>query len=62
MDGIDQLKKEVIGTYKNPKINLKAGPKVRFEEDAVGCGPVREFLGIPVNIIDKGTSSSGSKN
>lgn len=62
LDGIDQLKKEVIGVYKNPKTNLRVGVKVRFEEeDAVGSGPVREYLSIAMNILDEGMSSSGSK-
>ena len=62
VDGLEQLKKDVIGLYKNPNTNLKAGLRVRFEEeDAVGAGPVREFLTIAVNIIDEGITSSGSK-
>ena len=62
LDGIDELKKEVIGVYKNPKTNLRVGVKVRFEEeDAVGSGPVREYLSIAMNILDEGVSSSGSK-
>jgi hypothetical protein len=62
LDGIDELEKEVIGVYKNPKTNLRVGVKVRFEEeDAVGSGPVREYLSIAMNILDEGVSSSGSK-
>ncbi len=62
MDGVDELRREIMGVYKNPNTNLSAGLKVRFEEeDAVGCGPVREFLSIGVKIIEDGISSSGSK-
>ena len=51
-----------MGVYKNQNTNLRAGLKVRFEEeDAVGGGPVREFLSIGVKIIEDGISSSGSK-
>ena len=62
LEGPDQLKKDVIGAYKNPSTKLRVGLKVCFEEeDAVGSGPVREFLTIAVNILDEGISSSGSK-
>lgn len=62
LDGPDQLKKDVIGVYENPSTKLRVGLKVCFEEeDAVGSGPVREFLTIAVNILDEGISSSGSK-
>ena len=62
LEGPDQLKKDVIGVYKNPSTNLRVGLKICFEEeDAVGSGPVREFLTIAVNILDEGISSSGSK-
>lgn len=62
MEGVDELQREVMGVYKNPNTKLRAGLKVRFqEEDAVGCGPVREFLSLGVKIIEDGISSSGSK-
>ena len=43
-DGIEELKKDVLGCYKNPQVQLKAKPRVAFEgEEGVGSGPVREF-------------------
>lgn len=62
LDGIEQLKKDVFGIYKNPKTNLRVELVVRFEEEnAVGSGPVREYLSIVTNILDEGMYSSGSK-
>ena len=62
IDGNEQLKREVLGIYKNPKTNLRVGLKVRFEEEeAVGSGPVREYLSIVVNVLDGGMSLSGNK-
>ena len=62
MDGDEQLKREVLGVYKNPQTNLRVGLKVRFEEeDAVGSGPVREYLSIAVNILDEGMLLSSNK-
>ena len=43
-DGLDELKKDILGCYKNPQINLNAKPRVKFEgETGVGSGPIREF-------------------
>lgn len=42
--GIEELKQDVLVAYKS-KANLKARPRVRFEEEeGAGSGPVREFF------------------
>ena len=43
---------------KNPALNLRAVPRVRFEdEDGVGSGPVREFLTSALKVVDEGIPS-----
>lgn len=55
LDGISDLRKDIMGGYKNPSIDLKAVPRVRFEdEDGVGSGLVREFLMSAMAIVDEG--------
>lgn len=62
VEGNEQLRKDILGIYKNPKTNLRVGLKVRFEdEEAVGSGPVREYLSIAINILDEGISSNSNK-
>lgn len=60
MEGTAELRKDIIGVYKNSKTSLRAIPRVRFEEeDGVGSGPVREFLMNAVKIVEEGIPSSG---
>ena len=41
-DGMDELKKDILGCYKNPRVKLTAKPRVKFEgEEGVGSGPIR---------------------
>lgn len=48
-----------MGAYKNPSIDLKAIPHVRFEdEDGVGSGLVREYLLSAMAIADEGIPSN----
>ena len=62
MDGINELRGDIMGIYKNPKTKLNVNPRVRFEgEDGVGCGPVREFFVNAIKIIDEGIHSSCGK-
>ncbi|XP_031573313.1 uncharacterized protein LOC116307286 isoform X2 [Actinia tenebrosa] len=62
LDGITEMKREIMGIYKNPQTNLHRAPRVCFEEeDGVGCGPVREFFSNVIKIIEEGISSSSSK-
>ena len=62
LDGVNEMKREIMGIYKNPKTNLNRAPKVRFEEeDGVGSGPVREFLNNVIKIIEEGIPSSSGK-
>ena len=59
-DGTEELKKDVLGCYKNPQVQLKAKPRVTFEgEEGVGSGPVREFLLCAVKIIEEGIEKGG---
>ena len=62
MDGFSEMRRDILGIYKNPKTKLKVTPKVRFEDEAaVGSGPVREFLSNVMKIIEEGIPSSTSK-
>lgn len=52
-EGVEQLKLNILGVYKNPNTNLKSRPRVRFEgEEGVGAGPIREFLLSAVRLVD----------
>lgn len=43
-DGLEELKKDILGCYKNPHIKLRAKPRIKFEGDSgVGSGPVRKY-------------------
>ena len=62
MDGVSEMRRDILGIYKNPKTKLKVTPKVRFEDEAaVGSGPIREFLSNAMKIIEEGIPSSTSK-
>ncbi len=64
-DGVEQLKVDILGAYKNPNTpkshsktktqipSLTARPRVCFEgEEGVGAGPVREFLISAVKLVE----------
>lgn len=54
-EGVEQLKLDILGAYKNPNTNLKANLRVCFEgEEGVGTGPVREFLFYAVKLAGEG--------
>ena len=58
MEGIEELKRDVLVAYKS-KANLKARPRVRFEEEeGAGSGPVREFLLTAMKIADEGIGNT----
>lgn len=60
MDGNEELKKDMLSLYKDPKKNLRAVPKVRFEgEQGVGVGPVREFFVCALKIPQEGMHGEG---
>ena len=60
MDGSEELKRDLLGLYKDPKKNLKARPKVRFEgEEGVGVGPIREFFVCALKIPQEGIHGEG---
>ncbi|CAH3180557.1 unnamed protein product, partial [Porites lobata] len=51
MDGINELRGDIMGIYKNPKTKLNVNPRVRFEEFFVNA----------IKIIDEGIHSSCGK-
>lgn len=54
-DGVEELKKDILGHYKDNSCNLKAKMRVRFEgEEGVGSGPIREFLLCAMKIVQEG--------
>ncbi len=54
-EGIEQLKLDILGIYKNPNTRLTARPRVRFEgEEGVGNGPLREFLLSSIKLVEEG--------
>lgn len=63
VDGKSELRRDIIGVYKKPDLNLQAVPKVRFEEEhGVGSGPVREFLVLAMEVVDEGIPSSSGQS
>lgn len=60
LEGSEELKKDILSLYKDPRKNLRAAPRVRFEdEEAVGAGPVREFFHCALKIIEEGMHGDG---
>ncbi len=58
-DGIEELKADILACYKNPRTNLLARPRVRFDgEEGLGAGPIREFLNHAVKVVEDGIASS----
>lgn len=63
VDGISELRTDIMGIYKKPDLKLTANPKVRFEEeDAVGSGPIREFLVSAITVIAEGIPSLSGRS
>ncbi len=59
MEGTDELKRDIMVKYKGKNANLKARPRVRFEdEEGAGSGPVREFLLTAMKIADEGIGNT----
>jgi len=59
MEGVEELKRDILVNYKSKKSNLKAQPRVRFEgEEGAGSGPVREFLLGAMKIADEGIANT----
>lgn len=62
IDGISDLRRDIMGIYKNPRTNLKACPRIVFEdEDGVGNGPLREFLQCAMKTVDEGICAGSGK-
>ena len=62
VDGVMELRKEIMGIYKNLNTNFKVTPKIRFEEEeGVGSGPLREYFVETIRVLDEGIPSSTGK-
>ena len=62
LDGEVEFRREVIGVYKRPDLDIKANLRVTFdEEEAVGSSPVREFLVNAIKVVDEGIPHSHGK-
>ena len=63
-DGDNDLRRDIFGLYKNPKTVTRATPIVWFDgeddEDAVGEGPIREFLTHAFKVVKEGLPSSSA--
>ena len=58
-EGSEELKRDILGCYKQPSYKLKARMCVRFEgEDGTGNGPIREFLLSAMTIPDEGIGTN----
>ena len=58
-DGVEEIKADILGTYKNPRTNLVARPRVRFEgEEGLGAGPLREFMHLSMKVVQDGIGYS----
>jgi len=59
MEGVEELKRDILVNYKSKKSNLKARPRVRFEgKEGAGSRPVREFLLGAMKIADEGIANT----
>ena len=55
MDGVNELKNDIISLYKSPGTNLRVVPRVRFEdESAVGSGPYKRIPITTMKILEEG--------
>ena len=59
MEGHEKMKQDILGLYKDPWKNLKAHPKVQFEEEGVGTKPVGEFFVSALSTLHEGLDGSG---
>ena len=60
LDGMEELKRDILGYYKDNACKLTAKPRVKFEsEEGVGSGPVREFLLCAMKIVQEGIGGTG---
>lgn len=60
LHGSEELKRDIIGLYKDPRKNLRAPLQVRFEgEEGVGTGPIREYFVCAMKILQEGIHGDG---
>jgi hypothetical protein len=58
-DGLEEMKTDILSAYKNPRTNLVARPRVRFEgEEGLGAGPLREFFHLSMKVVQDGIGYS----
>ena len=59
-EGTEELKRDILGYYKDKTCKLTAKPRVRFEgEEGVGSGPVREFFLCAMKLVHEGIGGTG---
>ncbi len=57
---MEELKRDILGYYKDKTCKLTAKPRVRFEgKEGVGSGPVREFFLCSMKIVNEGIGGTG---
>lgn len=60
MQDTNDMKLDIMGCYKSGRRNLKATPRIIFEnETGVGSGPVSEFLDCAMKLVTEGFVSMG---
>lgn len=60
MQDPNDIKLDIMGCYKSGKRNLKATPRIIFEnETGVGSGPVSEFLNCSIKLVTEGFDNMG---
>ena len=61
-EGTEELKRDILGYYKDKTCKLTAKPRVRFEgEEGVGSGPVREFFLCAMKLVHEGIGGTESQ-
>ncbi|CAB3999587.1 PREDICTED: uncharacterized protein LOC107356592 [Paramuricea clavata] len=59
-EGTEELKRDILGYYKDKTCKLTAKPRVRFEgEEGVGSGPIREFFLCAMKLVHEGIGGTG---
>ena len=53
-DGMEELKRDILSNYKSGNCKLNAKPRVCFEGEGVGGGPIREYFLCAMKIAQEG--------
>ena len=60
LEGSEELKRDILGLYKDHRKNIRAPLQVRFEgKEGVGTGPIREFFVCAMKILQEGIHGDG---